>query len=98
MLIRPAECRNCALDDIAEGFSRPEGSGANGVLAVGEALGRGEAHDGLPFRPYAEAGSVLERAFRHCGLSREQFRLWNIVACWPPPRPPGGGWLRDRRH
>ncbi len=84
MLIRPVECRNCALDDIATGFSRPEGSGANGVLAVGEGLGRSEAHDGLPFRPFAEAGSVLERAFRHCGLSREQFRLWNIIACRPP--------------
>lgn len=96
MLIRPPECRNCSLDEIAEGFSRPEGSGANGVLAVGEGLGANEARDGLPFRPYAEAGSVLERAFRHCGLSREQFRLWNIIACRPPhDRLEGAGYEID---
>ena len=96
MLIRPVECRNCALDEIAEGFSRPEGSGANGVLAVGEGLGRSEAHDGLPFRPYAEAGSVLARAIRHCDLDREQFRFWNVIACRPPhDRLEGAGYEID---
>ena len=66
------------------GFSRPEGTGANGVLAVGEGLGFNEAKDSLPFRPYAEAGSVLERGFKRSGFDREQFRLFNTVNCHPP--------------
>ena len=62
----------------------PEGSGANGVCALGEALGRNEEADRLPFRPYAEAGSVLERAFRLAGMDRQQFLLSNVVWYRPP--------------
>ena len=57
MLPKPASCDGCPCP--GEGFSRPEGRGTLGVLIVGEALGE---HDGLPFRPNAPAGSVLERA------------------------------------
>ena len=46
------------------GFSQTEGTGSNGVLVVGEALGGEEARDGLPFRPKAAAGSKLEEAFK----------------------------------
>ena len=84
MLIKPSECVPCDLGTKGTGFSKPEGTGANGVLAVGEGLGFNEAKDGLPFRPYAEAGSVLERAFKRSGYDREQFRLYNIVNCHPP--------------
>jgi uracil-DNA glycosylase family 4 len=63
---------------------RPEGTGSLGVLVMGEALGEHEAHDGLPFRPYAEAGSVLERAFAECGYDRSQFLLSNVVWYRPP--------------
>jgi uracil-DNA glycosylase family 4 len=47
-------------------------------------MGRWEVEDGLPFRPGAPAGSVLERAIRRCGYSRNQFVLWNIVPAHPP--------------
>lgn len=40
--------------------------------------------DGYPFRPYADAGSVLERAIRQIGMTRDQFGLYNILACQPP--------------
>ena len=83
-LQRPAECRGCALDHISNGFSQPEGTGANRVLIVGEALGQHEAREGLPFRPQAPAGSVLERAFRACGYDRQSFVLFNVCACQPP--------------
>lgn len=66
------------------GFSQDEGSGTNGVLVVGEALGQNEDADGLPFRPQAQAGSLLERAFKRCGLSRGQFRISNTIRCRPP--------------
>lgn len=42
-----------------------------------------EARDGLPLRPYAPAGSVLERAFRRMGLDRKQFSLTNTIRCRP---------------
>ena len=72
----------------ATGFSTPDGTGSIGVLILGEALGEQEAHDGLPFRPYAPAGSVLDRAIRRAGFARDQFVLWNVV----PVRPPNN-WL-----
>jgi len=62
--------------------------GVNGVLIIGEALGEHEKAAGLPFRPEAPAGSLLERAFQQrvggIKLDRQQFKLWNVVACQPP--------------
>jgi uracil-DNA glycosylase family 4 len=68
----------------ARGASQPEGLGTNGVLILGEALGDAEREDSLPFRPYAPAGSVLERAIRRSGFSRDQFAIWNVVPVQPP--------------
>ncbi len=84
ILQRPHECRNCALDKIADAFSDPEGTCANGVLLIGESLGYHEAEAGYPFRPHAPAGSVLERAIKAIGTSREQYGLWNLIGCRPP--------------
>lgn len=82
-LSKPIECSGCPLETIGIGFSHPEGICSNGVLIVGEALGVSEAIDGLPFRPRGAAGMVLERALRQCGYTREQFGVWNTIACQP---------------
>jgi hypothetical protein len=42
-----------------------------------------EARDQLPLRPYAPAGSLLERTFRRMGYSRQQFSLTNTIRCRP---------------
>lgn len=63
---------------------KPEGKGSIGVLILGEAPGEQEAADGLPFRPNAPAGSVLERAIRRVGMNRDQFVLYNAVPVNPP--------------
>ena len=63
---------------------RPEGSGTSRLLVVGEALGESEENDRLPFRPYAEAGSVLERALFRAGLPRDALTLANLVWYRPP--------------
>ena len=83
-MIKPPNCAPCPLVNISRGFSQPEGTGQVRVGIIGEALGGKEAVDGLPFRPNAEAGSMLETAFRLAGFQREWFFLWNIVACQPP--------------
>jgi uracil-DNA glycosylase family 4 len=96
-LPKPEQCRGCPGDSWQHvipgtklltpprtGFSQSEGHGTNGVLVVGEALGANEDADGLPFRPQAPAGSLLERAFKRCGYDRSNFRITNIVRCRPP--------------
>jgi uracil-DNA glycosylase family 4 len=75
--------RDCPIPG-ASSWCDPEGSGANGVLILGEACGESEARDHLPFRPYAPAGSVLERAIRRCGFDRSQFVLFNVCPVQPP--------------
>lgn len=84
MLKKPDSCVGCALYSIGHGFSVPEGTGANGVLIMGEALGEQEAREGKPFRPTAPAGHVLEQAIKSLGMDRAQFALWNVAACQPP--------------
>lgn len=81
---KPIECRRCPLENRGLGFSRPEGTGRNGVLAIGESLGREEYLKGTPFVKFAPAGSALEKAFTLDGFERQEFKLWNIVACQPP--------------
>lgn len=68
----------------AVGRLRPEGTCANGVMILGESMGDTEVEEGLPFRPSAPAGSVLERAIRKVGMDRQQFVLWNVLPCQPP--------------
>jgi uracil-DNA glycosylase family 4 len=84
MLPRPIECAGCCLNDKAAGFSNPEGKGTIPLLIVGESLGEHEARAGLPFRPEAPAGSILERVFRMCKFDRQQFRIANTIQCQPP--------------
>lgn len=85
LLPKPASvCGPCPLYFDGLGFSEPEGLGTLDVMIVGEALGDNERAEGLPFRPQAQAGSVLERAIKIAGFTRDQFVLWNTVACQPP--------------
>jgi len=64
-------------------FSVVEGTGSLGVAIVAEASGELEARDQLPLRPYAPAGSLLERTFRRMGYNRQQFALTNTLRCRP---------------
>lgn len=83
MRSKPSSCSTCAICDHGSDFSAIEGTGANGVMLVGEASGQMEARDQLPFRPYAPAGSVLERCLRRMGLDRKQFSVTNVIRCRP---------------
>ena len=83
MRCKPASCSGCALEHHGTDFSRVEGTGSLGVLIVAEASGEMEARDQLPLRPYAPAGSLLERTFKRMGYSRAQFSLTNTLRCRP---------------
>lgn len=82
---KPIECQGCPLEFLGgPTWSQPEGRATIPVMIAAEALGENEQRDGLPLRPYAQAGSVLEATFKRSGLNREQFVLWNTVGCRPP--------------
>ena len=76
-------CQGCPLESAGTDFAQSEGSGRLRVMICGEANGENEARDQLPFRPYAKAGSVLERTLRRIGLAREDFVISNLLRCRP---------------
>jgi uracil-DNA glycosylase family 4 len=95
MLTKPPECQDCYLcnwtgaqnqhlTNIGLGFSHPDGKGNKGVVAVGESLGYDELLDGLPFRPRAQAGSMLQKCVKLANIERDDLLFWNVVACKPP--------------
>lgn len=61
-----------------------EGRGSLGLMLVGEAGGEQEEKDGLPFRPWAEAGSILERVLYRAGIDRQGLTITNLVPYRPP--------------
>lgn len=84
-MLKPPTCRPCPLFNKSIGFSTQEGEGRSGVLLIGEALGHEESIDGLPFRPRAQAGSLLEKVIKQeLGLTRDDFKIGNILQCQPP--------------
>lgn len=80
---KPSSCSSCVCHAHGTDFTSVEGTGANGVLLGGEASGEHEQRDGLPFRPYAPSGGVLERCLRRMGMDRKQFAITNAVRCRP---------------
>lgn len=90
MLSKPSTCQGCALFDIGQGFMQPSGTGSNGVLLVGEALGEQEVQAGEPF--VGKAGDTLTRMMQRGGLTREAFKIANAIWCRPPKNELRGVW------
>jgi uracil-DNA glycosylase family 4 len=82
MLTKPEACKGCPLYGNGIGYILPEGNGS--LRIIGEAAGESEAKDGKPFRPYAQSGSKLEEVFRLTATTRNDFRIYNVLACRPP--------------
>lgn len=76
-----------SLELIKQGFSStvvpPTGDGSSGIMVIGEAPGRHEDEEGIPFHPKADAGSVLARVLRLAGVERHTLTLTNV--CWQRP-------------
>ena len=70
MIPKPTSCVGCPLAPLNGGFSRPDGSGHNQIMFIGEALGEKEKVFGFPFVPSGEAGSTLHAALRLLKVDR----------------------------
>lgn len=58
------------------------GTGANGVLLVGEAGGEHEAAAGEGF--VGKAGHFLFQQLKRVGIERDSFKIANVLSCRPP--------------
>lgn len=83
VLTKPSACSACPLSPSSLGFSSLEGSGSNKVLILGDNLDEDGRMEGLPFRPYSQSGSILDRAIMSLGETRSNFGITNIIRCQP---------------
>lgn len=86
---KPSTCieSGCALAKSGAGFTEVEiGSryAQTRLLLIGEASGEAEARESLPFRPYAQSGSLLTDALRQVNVGRADIAITNILRCRPP--------------
>lgn len=95
-MLKPETCTSCPLYSLGNSFSKPAGLGTTGVIIIGEALGHEEAIEGEPFQKKAQAGSKLNECIVANGLNRNDFLLWNIIACQPPGNKLSGQWYEGR--
>src|SRR5215472_7441783 len=86
-LMKPDSCAGCSLEKTGSGFTQVE-IGAHyeqaRLLLVGEASGEAEARDSLPFRPYAQSGSLLADSLRRVHIERSEIGITNCIRCRPP--------------
>ncbi len=82
-------CRACPLCDGRIQTVFGDGNPAARVLVVGEAPGKNEDEQGIPF--VGKAGQNLNRLLEIAGLEREDIFIANVLKCRPPgnrdPRP-----------
>jgi uracil-DNA glycosylase family 4 len=75
-------CKNCALHEGRRQSVFARGSGASGLVFVGEGPGEEEDRQGLPF--VGPAGQLLDRMIAAMQLGRDDVYVCNIVKCRPP--------------
>lgn len=85
-MVNGPKCGDCSLAKIGSGFTAVE-IGARyaqtRLLLIGEASGEAEARDSLPFRPYAQSGSLLADAMREMNVGRADVAITNVLRCRP---------------
>ncbi len=72
----------CPLKSGAKNLVFSRGTGASGVMIVGEAPGREEDEQGAPF--VGKSGRLLDAMFSAIGIERDDLYVTNIVN-WRPP-------------
>ncbi|NLC70800.1 MAG: uracil-DNA glycosylase [Desulfuromonadaceae bacterium] len=76
------ECRRCPLAEKRQKIVFGHGNPQARLVFVGEAPGREEDIQGLPF--VGEAGQLLDRILFAMGLGREDVYICNVGKCRPP--------------
>src|SRR3990167_6274044 len=71
---------SCTLYTKGTGFALTDGTGSNGVLLIGEALGEAEARMSKPF--CGDAGLMLGQVLHRLGYRREHFLIGNVINCF----------------
>lgn len=100
MLIgKPDLCKSCIGWDWecpskGQGFILPSGTGSNKTLLVGEAAGESEALAGYPF--VGKAGETLTKLLIRGGLNKDDFSIYNVLACRPPNNKLSGMWYMEQ--
>jgi len=76
------ECRKCKLYQFRNNAVPGNGVYDSRIMLIGEAPGRNEDLEGLPF--VGQAGKLLEQMLNSIGLSRNDIFITNVVKCRPP--------------
>ncbi|MBW2732452.1 MAG: uracil-DNA glycosylase, partial [Deltaproteobacteria bacterium] len=76
------DCQRCALAGGRTHLVFGEGSSTADVMIVGEAPGRDEDLQGVPF--VGAAGQLLTKMIKAMGLERDEVYICNILKCRPP--------------
>lgn len=76
------DCRRCKLNKHRKNIVFGEGNPNAGLMFVGEAPGREEDIQGLPF--VGDAGMLLTRLIEKMGMKRSDVYIANIIKCRPP--------------
>ena len=76
------ECQICPLGGTRTNFVFGSGNPEADIMFIGEAPGRDEDLQGLPF--VGRSGQLLTRILEMAGLKREDVYIANILKCRPP--------------
>lgn len=79
---RMRECRRCSLAAGRRHVVIYRGAPRPWLLFVGEAPGRSEDEQGVPF--VGRAGQILDDAVRRAGLGDAEWGVTNVIMCRPP--------------
>ena len=84
--LKPSSCEGCPLYEAPYGskfgYLSADGEFNKNVLIVGEAAGEQEEQAGKAF--IGKSGSYLWTNLKRVGLVRDDFRIFNVLACRPP--------------
>lgn len=76
------ECRNCPLNRTRKNPVPFDGRPPKPLAIVGEAPGRNEDEEGVPF--VGRSGSMLRQMVEANGYERKQAVVMNVICCRPP--------------
>lgn len=76
------KCKKCPLHEGRTNVVFGSGNENADVMIIGEAPGKNEDEQGLPF--VGKAGKYLDELLALAGLSREEVYIANVLKCRPP--------------